>query len=132
MEGMLVQSPWAAFSPWEGTRGGSSILLFLTPCPEKGYLPKKTLQGTKKAKGIHDDTGDKRQAGGLGERLAPMGACSLVAQQEGTLLGGFGRAGRAAGSQEYGRSRKTPRGDGAFTWKRQSGFSGVPALLTPF
>lgn len=54
-----MQSPWAAFSPWEGTRGGSSILLFLTPCPEKGYLPKKTLQGTKKAKGIHDDTGDE-------------------------------------------------------------------------
>lgn len=46
-----------------------------------------------------------------------------VVSEEPTLL---------LGVSSDGKLRKTQRGDGALTWKRQCGFSELPALLTPF
>lgn len=60
----------------------------------------KTIAGNQKSWGDHDNAGDKRQADGPGERLVPAEAQLHVAQQEGTLLAGFGRASHAARSQE--------------------------------
>lgn len=66
-----MQSPWAASRPWEGTRGGSSILLFLTPCPGKGYLPKNHCREPKKLGGsmMTQGTRDKQVASEKGWHL---------------------------------------------------------------
>lgn len=114
-----------------GTRGGSSVLLFLAPWA----LCLKTIAGNQKTWGERGMMAwrDKRQARGPGERWAPAGTPSHIAQQEGNLLSGFGRASCAAGSWEQWEAEKNFGEEMALLLEKGNfDFLGCQPLLMPF